>query len=124
MQLQTADGRWRGRSVRQYLRWVDRFRELLVGCVHIEQGQPGRGSEILTIRHRIGLLQDRNIFIANGAVMTVVRYYKSPSQWDQPKVVPRFLPPQSGQIMALYLSYLQPFRKYLEVHVGVFCSFR
>jgi hypothetical protein len=80
MQLQTADGRWRGRSVRQYLRWVDRFRELLVGCVHIEQGQPGRGSEILTIRHRNELLQDHKIFIVDGAVVTVVRYHKSQSQ--------------------------------------------
>jgi hypothetical protein len=117
MQLQTADGRWRGRSVRQYLRRVDRFRELLVGCVHIEQGQPGRGSEILTIRHRNELLQDRNIFIVDGAVMTVVRYHKSQSQWDRPKVVRRFLPPHLGQIMALYLSYLQPLREYLVVHV-------
>jgi hypothetical protein len=117
MQLQTADGRWRGRSVRQYLRWVDRFRELLVGCVHIEQGQPGRGSEILTIRHRNELLQDCNIFIVDGAVVTVVRYHKSQSQWDKPKVVLCFLLPQLGQIMALYLSYLQPFREYLVVHV-------
>jgi hypothetical protein len=117
MQLQTADGRWRGRSVRQYLRWVDRFKELLVGCVHIEQGQPGRGSEILTIRHRNELLQDCNIFIVDGAVVTVVRYHKSQSQWDKPKVVLCFLLPQLGQIMALYLSYLQPFREYLVVHV-------
>ncbi|KAH6643244.1 hypothetical protein C7974DRAFT_431476 [Boeremia exigua] len=55
MQLQTADGRWRGKKVRQYL------------------------LQITTMRHRNGLLQDRNIFIVDGAVMTVV--------------VPRFLPP-------------------------------
>jgi superfamily II DNA helicase RecQ len=117
MQLQTVDGRWRSRKVRQYLQQVDRFRELLLGCVHIEQGQPGRGSEILPIRHRNGLLQDRNVFIVDGAVMTVVRYHKSQSQWDKPKIVPRFLPPQLGQIMALYLSYLQPFQEYLVVQV-------
>ena len=117
MQLQTVDGRWRGKKVRQYLRQVDRFLELLMGCVHVEYGQPGRGSEITTMRHRNGLLQDRNIFIVDGAVMTVVRYHKSQSQWDKPKVVPRFLPPQLGQIMALYLSYLQPFREYLVVQV-------
>jgi superfamily II DNA helicase RecQ len=117
MQLQTVDGRWRGKKARQYLRQVDRFRELLIGCVHIEQGQPGRGSEITTIRFRNGLLQDRNIFVVGGAVMTVVRYHKSQSQWDKPKIVPRFLPPQLGQIMALYLSYLQPFQEYLVVQV-------
>jgi hypothetical protein len=85
--------------------------------VHVTSGQPGRGSEITTIRHRNGLLQDRNIFVVNGAVITVVRYHKSQSQWDKPKIVPRFLPPRLGQVMAMYLTYLQPFREYLTVQV-------
>ncbi|CAE7173591.1 RecQ family helicase [Pyrenophora teres f. teres] len=117
MRLQTSDGQWRGKKVREYLRQLDRFLELMLGCVHIECGQPARGSEILTMRHRNGLLQDRNVFVVGGALMTVVRYHKSQSQWDKPKVVPRFLPPRLGQIMALYLSYLQPFREYLVVNV-------
>ena len=117
MQLQSADGRWRSKKVRQYLLQVDRFLETLLCCVHITSGQPGRGSEITTIRHRNGLLQDRNIFIVDGAVMTVVRYHKSQSQWDKPKIVPRFLPPRLGQVMAVYLTYLQPFREYLIVQV-------
>jgi hypothetical protein len=41
--------------------------------------------------------------------MTVVRYHKSQSQWDKPKVVPRFLPPRLGQVIVMYLAYLQPF---------------
>ncbi|KAL6163221.1 hypothetical protein ACJQWK_10812 [Exserohilum turcicum] len=73
---------------------MDRFLELLLGCVHIESGQPARGSEIVTMRHCNRLLQDRNIFIIDGTVMTVVWYHKSQSQWDKPKVVPRFLPPR------------------------------
>jgi hypothetical protein len=103
--------------VREYLRELERVKELMLGCVHIEQGQPARGSEILTMRHRNGLLQDRNIFIIAATVVSVIRYYKSQSQYDAPKVVPRFLPPQLGQIMALYLSYLQPFEEYLMVQV-------
>jgi hypothetical protein len=63
------------------------------------------------------VVQDRNVFVVGGAVMTVVRYHKSQSQWDKLKVVPRFLPPQLGQIMALYLSYLQQFQEYLVVQV-------
>ncbi|KAL6161913.1 hypothetical protein ACJQWK_11994 [Exserohilum turcicum] len=117
MRLQTLDGRWRIKKVHEYLRQMDRFLELLLGCVHIESGQPARGLEIVTMRHCNGLLQDRNIFIIDGTVMTVVRYHKSQSQWDKPKVVPRFLPPRVGQIMALYLSYLQPFREFLVVSV-------
>jgi hypothetical protein len=117
MQLQSPSGQWRVGKVRQYLRQVNRFLELLLGCVHIMSGQPGRGSEITTIRHRNGLLQDRNVFVVDGDMMIVVRYHKSQSQWDKPKIVPRFLPPQLGQVMAVYLTYLQPFQEYLEVQV-------
>jgi hypothetical protein len=49
--------------------------------------------------------------------MTVVRYHKSQSQWDKPKIVPRFLPLQLGQVMAVYLVYVQPFREYLTLQV-------
>jgi hypothetical protein len=58
MQLQTEDGWWRSRKVQQYLRQVDCFLELLIGCVHVECGQPGRGLEITTMWHCNGLLQD------------------------------------------------------------------
>jgi hypothetical protein len=65
--------------VQQYLRQVDCFLELLMGCVHVEYGQLGQGLEIMTMRHCNRLLQDRNIFIVDSAVMTVVCYHKSQS---------------------------------------------
>jgi hypothetical protein len=40
-QLQTSDGRWRVKKVRQYLLQVHRFLELLLGSVHFTSGQPG-----------------------------------------------------------------------------------
>ena len=49
--------------------------------------------------------------------MTVVRYHKSQPQWDKPKIVLRFLPPQLGQVMALYLVYIQPFKENLTLQV-------
>lgn len=115
--LRSGDGEWKSKQVKRYLRQVDRFLELLMVCVHVTSGQPGRGSEITTMRHRNGVLQDRNIFVADGQVMTVVRYHKSQSQWDKPKIVPRFLPPRLGQVMVVYLAYLQPFQEYLAVEV-------
>jgi hypothetical protein len=115
--LQRRDRQWNVKAVRQYLWQVDRFLEMLLCSVHITSGQPGRRSEITTIRHRNGTLQDRNIFVADGQIMTVVRYHKSQSQWDKPKIVPRFLPPQLGQVMAIYLVYIQPFREYLTLQV-------
>jgi hypothetical protein len=48
------------------------------------------------MQHRNRLLQDRNIFVVDRQVITVVRYHKSQSQWDKPKVVLRFLPPRLG----------------------------
>jgi len=80
LRLTRADGQWSVKAVRQYMRQMDRFLELLLCSVHVTSGQPGRGSEITTIRHRNGVLQDRNIFVVDGQVMTVVRYHKSQSQ--------------------------------------------
>jgi hypothetical protein len=79
MQLQTSDGRWRSKKVREYLRELDRVKELMLGCVHIEQGQPARGLEILMMRHRNGLLQDCNVFIIAATIVSIIRYYKSQS---------------------------------------------
>jgi hypothetical protein len=49
--LQRNDGVWNTSRVREYLRMVDWFRELLLGGVHVTQGQPGRGPEVTMIRH-------------------------------------------------------------------------
>lgn len=66
--------------MREYLRQMDRFLELLLGYVHIKSRQLARESEIVTIRHRNGLLQDRNIFVIDGAIATIIQYHKSQSQ--------------------------------------------
>ena len=115
--LRSRDGRWKFAPVKRYVRSVKRFLERLLLACHVTSGQPGRGTEITTIRRVNGLLQDRNVFVADGRVMTVVRYHKSQSQWDKPKVVPRFLPWRLGQVMVMYLAYVQPFYEYLTVHV-------
>ena len=91
------------------MRCVDRFLTLLMLCVHITSRQLGRGLEITTMRHQNRLLQDCNIFVIDGQVITVVRYHKSQSQWDKLKVVLRFLLPQLGQVIVMYLAYLQLF---------------
>ena len=57
------------------------------------------------------------MFVVDGRIITVVRYHKSQSQFDKPKIVPRFLPPQLGQVIAVYLAYLQLFWEYLVVEV-------
>jgi hypothetical protein len=115
--LRSSDGRWKLAEVRRYVREIKRFLEILLFACHVTSGQPGRGTEVTTIRRVNGLLQDRNVFVVDGRVMTVTRYHKSQSQWDKPKVVPRFLPWRLAQVMVMYLVYVQPFYEYLTVQV-------
>lgn len=115
--LRSADGVWDRTEVKRYLRCGKRFKEVLLVANHIMAGEPGRGTVITTLRHRNGALQDRNVLVLDGQVMTVVRYYKSQSQWDKPKAIPRFLPSRLSQVVVVYLAYLQPFEKYLTVQV-------
>jgi len=111
------NGRWKTRQVRRYLRMVDRFREGLLFCVHVSAGQPARGTEILGLRHQNGFLQDRNVYVMDGRVVMITRYHKSQSQYDTPKIIPRFLPWRVGQLMAVYLGYVQRFMEHLTVQV-------
>ena len=85
------DMHWRRHNVRAYLKAVEQFKRLLLFVVHVTGGQPARGPEVLGLRFRNGFLQDRNIFVISGQVVAVTRYHKSQSQWDVPKVIPRFL---------------------------------
>ena len=108
---------WAKPAVRRYLRQIDRFRELLLFCIHVCGGQPARGSEITTVRFRNGYMQDRNVFVIQGHMVIVTRYHKSQSQFDKPKVIPRFLPWKVGQLLAVYLAYVQPLQQYLAEKV-------
>ena len=107
------EGRWQRRETRKYLRRVDHFRELLLLCVHWTGGQPARGTEITSVRFKNGYMQDRNVFAIHGHMTVVTRYHKSASQYDQPKVVPRFLAWRVGQLMAVYLAYARPLQELL-----------
>lgn len=79
-----------------YLRRVDKFRELFLFCVHVMSGQPARGTEITSLRFRNGVANHRNVFVLDGRVMTVTSYHKSQAMLDMPRMVPRFLPWRLG----------------------------
>jgi hypothetical protein len=116
------NGKWHTRLVREYMREVDKFRKLLLFCVHITGSQPARGTEILSLRFKNGSYRDRNVFIMDGSIMTVTLYNKTEAEWDTPKVVPRFLPWRVGQLLALYLVYSQPFVEMVSVRTGQGCG--
>lgn len=115
-------GKWHTRLAREYLREVDKFRKLLLFCVHVTGGQPARGSEILSLRFKNGCVRDRNIFLLDGYVMSVTFYNKTEAEWDIPKVVPRFLPWRVGQLLSLYLVYVQPLAELISVKTGYGCG--
>ena len=106
---------WQTHSVKSYLRKIKRFKELLLFIVHLTRGQPARGTEITGIRFKNGFSQDRNIFVVAGQVVTVTRYHKSQAEVDTPKVIPRFLPWRVGQLLVMYIAYVQPFEELLAV---------
>lgn len=120
--MREGDGSWHTRRVKEYLREVDKFRELLLFCMHVTGGQPARGPEILALRYKNGFSQDRNIFVLDGLVMSVTRYHKTQSQWDVPKAVPRFMPWRVGQLVTVYLTYVQPLMERLSVAIGHGCG--
>jgi hypothetical protein len=113
-----TQGHWRARRIRRYLRRVDDFLRLLLFCVHTTSGQPARGTEVTSVRFQNGCLQDRNVFVIDGQVVIVTRYHKSQSQYDRPKVVPRFAPWRVGQMTVLYLAYARRLREHLLVQVA------
>jgi hypothetical protein len=104
--------------VRRHLRHIECVLELLCLAVHIAGGQPARGPELLSVRWRNGVLQDRNLYVIDGQVALVTRYHKTQSQWDKPKVIVRFLPKAIGQLTAAYLLYVRPLRALLQSALG------
>jgi hypothetical protein len=106
--MRQQDGSWHTRRVKEYLHEVDKFRELLLFCMHVTGSQPARGPDVLSLSYKNGLSQDRNIFVLDGLVMSVTWCHKTLSQWDVPKAVPRFMPWRVGQLVTVYLNYVQP----------------
>jgi hypothetical protein len=109
---------WRLQEVRRHMRHIERFLELLCLAVHIAGGQPARGPELLSVRWRNGVLQDRNLYVIDGQVALVTRYHKTQSQWDKPKVVVRFLPEAIVKLTVAYLLYVRPLRALLQSALG------
>ncbi|KAK4980774.1 hypothetical protein LTR28_001461 [Elasticomyces elasticus] len=112
-----VNGRWQPRAVRQYIRRVNSFLELLLFLVHTTGGQPARGTEITTARHQNGFLQDRNVFVIDRQVVFVSHYHKTQSLWNKPGVIPRFLPWRIVQLVSIFLAYKWPLRERLVAKV-------
>ncbi|KAI7459296.1 hypothetical protein KC367_g9080 [Hortaea werneckii] len=81
-------------------RFVVAFRGKLLALMHMTGGQPARGPEILSIRHRNTVQGGhRNLFIEDGTVVFVTRYHKGYEVTGDVKIIHRYLPREVGELV-------------------------
>jgi len=105
-------------AVERYMSQVAEFREKLLVLVHIAGGQPGRGPEVLSIRHsNTAKGGHRNVFIEDGLVVFATRYHKGYALSGDIKIIHRYLPAEVGELLVWYLWLLLPFQQRVEAMV-------
>ena len=71
---------------------------------HMAGGQLARGPEIMSIRHSNTVKGGhRNIFIEDGMVVFVTRYYKGYSVSGDVKIIYWYLPREVGELLVYYM---------------------
>lgn len=109
VRVQSTNGIDRER-VRDWLRQVAAFRGKLLVLMHMTGGQPARGPEILSVRHRNTVQGGhRNLFIEDGMVVFVTRYHKGFEVKGDVKIIHRYLPREVGELVVWYLWLVLPF---------------
>ena len=114
----TSEGGYHGERVRDWMRQLARFRGLLLVLMHITGGQPARGTEILSCRHRnTAAGSHRNVFIEDGQVVFVTKYHKGVQMTGDVKIIHRYLPREVGELVVWYLWLALPFIERIEALV-------
>jgi hypothetical protein len=106
------------KEVERYMDRVVAFREKLIALMHITSGQPGRATEILSVRHSNTIKGGhRTIFIEDGMVVYVTRYHKGYAVSGDVKIIHQYLPREVGELLVWYLWLVLPFQQRLEAMV-------
>ena len=101
-----------------WMRQVDQFRARLLVLMHITGGQPARGTEILSVRHRnTSAGGHRNVFIEDGLVVFVTRYSKQFMMTGDVKIIHRYVPREVGELVVWYLWLVLPFVERMQAMV-------
>ncbi|KAI7148150.1 hypothetical protein KC316_g15819, partial [Hortaea werneckii] len=101
--------------MRDWFRQVIAFRGKLLALMHMTGGQPARGPEILSIRHRNTVQGGhRNLFIEDGMVVFVTRYHKGYEVTGDVKIIHRYLPREVGELVVWYLWLVLPFAQRMQ----------
>lgn len=109
-----TQSRWKKVAVRAWLRQLRVMRTNLLALTHIWQGQPGRGPEVMTMRHCDSWQLIRNVFLLDGQVMIVTDRDKMKAIRDMGHKVARFLPDRIGRMMVAYIAWLLPTERMLR----------
>ena len=110
----SADGVDRER-MSDWMRQVVAFRSQLLILMHMTGGQPARGTEILSVRHRNTVEGGhRNLFIEDGLVVFVTKYHKGFQMSGDVKIIHRYLPREVGELVVWYLWLVLPFVQQME----------
>ena len=104
---------WQIVRVREYAQLRKRFLELLLALIYITPQPPGPREGITTIKFRNGL-ERRNIYVIEGQLAYVMGHHKFHPQSERAKVNTRYLPGRVGQLLAIYLAYVQQFSEDLD----------
>ncbi|OOO04500.1 hypothetical protein AFCA_000004 [Aspergillus flavus] len=106
---------WQKPHVDHYLKQVEAFLQRLLLLIHITGGQPGRATELLSLRHSNTVHgRHRNIFIEHGLVSTVTTYHKGYSISNTTKIIHRYLPKPVSELVVYYLWLILPFCQALQ----------
>jgi superfamily II DNA or RNA helicase len=112
--VQSHGAGFRMPAIDRFFRVVSQFRERLSVAVHVCAGQPSRGPELMSIRHRNSERERRNIFIEDGMVTFVSRYHKGFHVANDTKVIFRYLPREIGELVIWYLWLVLPFVEQMQ----------
>ncbi|EAW23656.1 putative telomere-associated RecQ helicase [Aspergillus fischeri NRRL 181] len=106
---------WQEGVVNHYLQQAKAFLEHLLLLVYITGGQPGRATELLSLRHSNTLHgRHHNVFIEHGLVSTVTMYHKGYSIDNTTKIIHRYLPKAVSELVVYYLWLILPFCQALQ----------
>jgi superfamily II DNA helicase RecQ len=101
---------WKAARLKSYAKALDRFRGYLLVLVHLTGGQPGRATELLSIRYANGPDKSgRGVFIEDGLVAMVTGYHKGYVKRGKMKIVHRYMPREVGELVLWHLWLVQPF---------------
>lgn len=107
---------WRSKAALAYQKKAESFLERLLLLAHLTSGQPGRGTELLSIRYKNTVHgQHRNLFIDHGRVSTVTSYHKGYSVTGSTKIIHRYLPKVVGEMFTYHIWVVLPFCHALDL---------